>query len=171
MNKNVNIVRQVYRSLRTPLAQSRKNLRDWNLPVRSDATVEPIPVRILCDLDPYAERERVIAAIRLRSLTDRLGGLIIYKDICVVPEQCRFFSLEVDEFPYFSTSKPIGFKAYTQHRYPRKLYITKECALRVKGFRGIGPRCPFKSVRELRFDQGQTIGVHQVVRDKGKPKA
>lgn len=140
--------------MRSRLAQSRKYLKEWNLPVRADAINEPLPVRIICTLRSDVEIERKKAEIRLKSLV----SLINYKDICVCGDQCRFFSLEVDDEAYFSTSRQVYFSSYVKPNYPQKLYVTKECALRVKGFRGIISRCPFKSVRELCFDQTRNKG-------------
>jgi hypothetical protein len=152
--------------LRSRLAQSRKYLREWNLPVRTDAINEPLPVRIICTLRSDAEVERLKAVIRLRSL----ASLINYNDICVSGDQCRFFSLKTDDEPYFPTSRKVYFSSPFTRNYPRKLYITKECALRVKGFRGINQTCPFKSARALCFDQETNSGLHTDIKKEGKPE-
>jgi hypothetical protein len=131
------------------LAQSCRNLRNWNLPVRADTTIEPIPIRMICQLPHYVSLEHVKANIRMKSL----ASLVNYKNICVVPNQCRFFSLDAVDEPYFTKSRPLNYSPYRHSSFQGKLYITKNCALRVKGFRGISRSCPFKSVRELKFDQ------------------
>jgi hypothetical protein len=135
--------------LKSLLASSRKKLKEWNLPVREDSALEPVPVRIICALEPHTDIQGLIAEIRERSL----ASLLNFKDICSCPAQCRYLSLEVDRYPYFSKTPTREEIHYFYDRYPRKLYITKECALRVKGFRGISPNCPFKAESDLVFGE------------------
>ena len=146
------------------MAQSCRNLRNWNLPVRADTTIEPIPIRMICQLPHYVSLEHVKANIRMKSL----ASLVNYKDICVCPIQCRFFSLTATDKAYFTKSRPLNYSLYRHSGFQGKLYITKECALRMKGFRGISRSCPFKSVRELKFDQTSIGREDSRFRDSGK---
>jgi hypothetical protein len=125
----------------SPLAATRKKFREWNLPIRVNSKLEPIPVCIITRLEPNADIQGLSERIRVQGLV----SLLNFKDICVYPSQCRFFSLEVDRAPYFSKTPTREEIRLFHSRFPHKLYITKECALRVKGFRGIRRNCPFKS--------------------------
>ena len=131
------------------LDQVVKHLKYENLPIRKDATIEAIPIRLTQNVPAGVDIEHLKAAIRLRSL----ASLINYKDVCVHPVQCRFFSLYGSNESYFMTSKRVTFGPYYAPSRAQSLFIIKDCALKVKGFRGINPNCPFKSVRELCFDQ------------------
>lgn len=126
-----------------------KSLRFEGLPVRVDATKEAIPIRLTHDIPYKIDIEHLKAATR----RDALVSLINYKDVCVCPVQCRFFSLYGSNFPYFATSMQVTFSPYHRPERPRNLYVVKECALRVKGFRTTRLSCPFKSVRALSFEE------------------
>lgn len=135
--------------MKSNLVQSVKNLKYENLPVRKDATREAIPIRLTPSVPSDVNLEHLKAAIRLQAL----ASLINYNSICVCPLQCRFFSLYGSNETYFATSKRVTFGPYYTPSKPRSLFIIKECALKVKGYRAIRLTCPFKSVRELSFEE------------------
>ena len=135
--------------MHTQLAKANKNLRFEGLPVRKDATKEAIPIRLTQDVPYGINIEHLKAAIR----RDALVSLINYKSVCVYPLQCRFFSLYGSNFPYYSTSMQVTFSPYHRPERPRNLYVVKQCTLKVQGFRATRLSCPFKSVRELCFDE------------------
>jgi hypothetical protein len=139
----------VYRSLKSALASSRKKFREYQLPTRRNVANEPIPILFIFSFPQGLEREEIVEAIRRMPL----DNLISYEDICVSNGGCRFFSFEVSDQPYFSVSQPIYSRLKRRQGFYGKLYITKECALRVIGFRRIVKTCPFKATSELTFEK------------------
>jgi hypothetical protein len=132
-------------------------IRNWNLPVRSNAYSEPIPVVHVWrgNYPSWASQNFEEGNVEIRSRS--INSLTINHDCCVWPVQCRYFSLEVSDQPYYPRSLSPFFERRFKPSVPHKLYITKECALRVSGFRPIRQECPFKSVKDLNSYESKNI--------------
>jgi hypothetical protein len=139
---------------------------DEYFPIRKNAITEPLPVRFLFDL-PQGTR---IEIFKDRIRIEALENLTSYKDVCAYPQQCRYFSVEVSDEPYFTRSLPPKFQRRYKPAIPRKLYTCKRCNLNLKGFRRIRQDCPSKSVKELMLFEQEEKGTHTSIRHEGIQK-
>lgn len=131
------------------IASLGRRLSNAPRPPRHDSRKEKTPIVIVFEFQAWRKTEEFFKWI----LEAATSSLIKNNDCCVVGQECRHFFFIVDEKPYYSRSWNDTYKHYT----PRKLYVTKGCCLRVKGFSRNRQDCPFKSVAEL-----QNFGENQI---------
>lgn len=133
------------------------------LPQRTNTFYHDLPVRFIFDLPSNCDKEGLTERIRQSALSN----LINYNDICACPFQCRHFSVEASDEPYFTRSLP----PWKQRRYkplvPRKLYILKMCSIGAKGFRQLRQVCPHKTVATLDLYLNEKERVHTGKRHQG----
>lgn len=154
MKKIVCIVVGVFQYLSQRFRSVRVNLMLISIKARLNSLLEPTPIIYLVQgLDDTAKQK-----IEQEARNEAARSLINYKDMCITPKECRFFFYRCSDESIHSRSLPVSFGSKNIQNRSRKLYITKGCILRVKGFRRIVKNCPFKSERELMiFEKGSSI--------------